>query len=212
MTSSTIAAFSEEHATRLTGVSKTQLRYWDRTDFFVPTFAEENRRVAFSRVYSFKDIVALRVLNTLRNQFRVSLPHLRGVSEKLNRLAVDRWTGIRLYVLNRKVVWNEPGTKLPQEIASGQYIVPVALNDVLQSTDQDIAKLRARDTARVGQIEHHKYVNHNAAVLGGTRIPVSAIKNFANAGYTAAQIVAEYPDITEADVGAAIAYEVAEAA
>ena len=56
-TNNAIAAFSEEHATRLTGVTKSQLRYWDRTNFFVPSYAEENRRVVFSRVYSFKDIL-----------------------------------------------------------------------------------------------------------------------------------------------------------
>jgi uncharacterized protein (DUF433 family) len=208
----TIAAFSEDHAVRLTGVTKTQLRYWDRTDFFVPTYAEQNRRMPFSRVYSFKDIVALRVLNVLRNQFRVSLHQLRDVNEKLSERTTDRWTGVRLYVLNKKVIWNEPGTALPQEIASGQYIVPVELDDVLSSTDQDVAAMKARDKAKVGKIEQHRYVGHNAPVIGGTRIPVSAIKNFASAGYSNAQILAEYPDLTEEDIKAAIAYEHAAAA
>lgn len=208
----TIAAFSEEHAVRLTGVTKTQLRYWDRTDFFIPTYAESNRRVPFSRVYSFKDVVALRVLNTLRNQFRVSLHQLRDVSKKLSSRAADRWTGVRLYVLNKKVIWIDPGTQLPQEVASGQYIVPVALDDVLLSTDQEVAAMRARDKSKVGMVERHRYVGHNAPVLGGTRIPVSAIKNFADAGYSHNQILAEYPDLTEQDVKAAVAYEHAVAA
>jgi hypothetical protein len=39
-----ITAFSEEQVDRLTGLSKAQLRYWDRTGFFAPKFAEEAAR------------------------------------------------------------------------------------------------------------------------------------------------------------------------
>src|SRR5687768_1012124 len=109
-TRSVIAAFSEEHAERLTGVTRSQLRYWDEIKFYIPSYAEHDRHLPFSRVYSFKDIVALRVLNMLRNQHGVSLQHLRQISRKLSKHAEDKWTGITLYVLNRKVHWQEPGT------------------------------------------------------------------------------------------------------
>ena len=105
-----IAAFSEEQVQRLTGLTASQLRYWDRTGFFVPSQAEENRRVAYSRIYSFKDLVALRVIYVLRNQYRVPLQHLRKVAEKLHHLADDKWLATTLYVLNRKVVFEEPGS------------------------------------------------------------------------------------------------------
>ena len=131
--SSVIAAFSEDQAERLTGVTKAQLRYWDKTDFYRPSYAEDNRRIAFSRVYSFKDIVALRVLSALRNQYSVSLQHLRDVSARLSQLDPDpgRWVAIRLYVHRKHVVWKEPGTDLPQEVASGQYLVPIQLQEVV---------------------------------------------------------------------------------
>jgi hypothetical protein len=54
-----IAAFSEEHAARLSGVSRAQLRHWDRTGLLKPSYAEPDRRGAFSRVYSFADLVSL---------------------------------------------------------------------------------------------------------------------------------------------------------
>lgn len=203
---STIAAFSEEHAERLTGVTRSQLRYWDRTDFFAPTYAETNRRVPFSRVYSFRDIVALRVLNVLRNQYSVPLHHLRKVSKKLSHLAEDKWTRTKLYVLNRKVIWIEPDTKLPQEIASAQYVVPMVLGEVMADTERDVVKLNKRDERHIGKVTRSRYVNHNLPVLSGTRIPVSAIQSFADAGYTPPQIVAEYPDLTEEDVSAALRY------
>lgn len=202
-----IAAFSEEHTSKLTGITRSQLRYWDRTNFYRPSYAEDNRRVAFSRVYSFMDIVTLRVLNVLKNQFGVSLQHLREVSEKLSHLAEDRWTGTRLWVLKKKVVWQEPGTSLPQEVVSGQYVVPVVLEEVISDTKRDVAMLNKRDDAKYGVIERSRFVNHNAPVIAGTRIPVSAIKSFAEAGYSNAQIIREYPDLTEKDVEAALAHQ-----
>lgn len=206
-TNSLIAAFSEEHTARLTGISISQLRYWDRTAFYRPSYVEDNRRMAFSRVYSFKDIVALRVLNVLRNQYSVPLQHLREVSSKLGHLAEDRWTGVRLYVLNKHVIWIEPETELPQAIVSGQYVVPMLMEVVIADTKRDVAQLNQRESDKQGVVERSRFVSHNAPVIAGTRIPVGAIKRFSEAGYSVNQILEEYPDLTEKDVKAAIAYD-----
>ena len=203
------AAFSEEQTARLTGVSRSQLRYWDRTDFYRPAFTSESRRIQFSRVYSFQDIVALRVLNALRNDLGVSLPHLRDASARLRSSVNAPWTGVKLWVVNKRVVWQEPDTDAPQEIISKQYVpAALVLEDVASRTREDVAQFRKqRDPATVGFVERHRYVNHNAPVLAGTRIPVQAIKRFADAGYTEQEILLEYPDLEAADIKAAIAYE-----
>src|SRR5262249_995950 len=104
-TENIIAAFSEDQVHRLTGVSKQQLRYWDRTSFYVPTYGEGDRRTPYSRIYSFKDITALRVLNVLRNQYNVPLQHLRKVASELAHLSDVKWTATTLFVLNRKVIF-----------------------------------------------------------------------------------------------------------
>ncbi len=44
-----IAAFTEEQVERLTDISRNQLRHRDRTGFFNPSLAEENRRLPHSR-------------------------------------------------------------------------------------------------------------------------------------------------------------------
>jgi len=206
-TSNVIGAFSEEHAERLTGITRSQLRYWDSIGFYTASYAGQNRHLPFSRVYSFKDVVALRVLNMLRNQHTVSLQHLRQVSKKLSKYAEDRWTGITLYVVNRKVVWQEPGTKQPQEVMSGQYIPEIMLQVIATETMRDVELLNRRDKSQEGIIVRSRFVAHNAPVLAGTRIPVNAIKRFVEAGYNTAQILKEYPDLTEKDVRAALAYE-----
>ena len=203
-----IAAFSEDHTERLTGISKSQLRYWDRTGFFRPSYAEDNRRFAFGRAYLFKDIVALRVLNVLRNQYSVPLQHLRSVSDKLSHLLSAKWAGVSLWVFNKHVIWQEPGTEKPKEIVSEQYVMPaLKLDKVVADTKRDVSSLNARDKSKYGKLEQSRYLNHNALVIAGTRISVDSIKRFSEAGYTTEQILKEYPDLSEQDVATAIEYE-----
>jgi uncharacterized protein (DUF433 family) len=45
---------------------------------------------------------------------------------------------------------------------------------------------------------------HNAWCVAGTRIPVSAIYNFTDAGYRPRQIVEQYPDLKLKDVREAL--------
>ena len=202
----TISAFSEDHAERLTGVSKRQLRYWDRTGFFQPEMAAENRRMAFSRIYSFRDIVQLRVLNVLRNQYNVPLQHLRKVSEELSHLSDSKWTATELFVLNRRVIFVEPNTDKYREIVSGQYVIGIPLKTVISDTREAVRQLSKRERSEFGQIEKKRTVSRNAAVIAGTRIPVSTIVEFHDAGYTPREIIQEFPRLTKADIEAAIKF------
>ncbi|MES3001887.1 MAG: DUF433 domain-containing protein [Pseudomonadota bacterium] len=200
-----VAAFSEDHAARLTGVSVGQLRYWDRDDFFSPSFVGDP---TIGRVYSFRDIVSLKVLNVLRNQHGVSLQHLRRVGERLADLAEDKWTATKLWVSNKKVVWVEPSTEKLQEVVSGQYVVrTVELATVAQDMKRDIESLNVRSATQLGQVEKSRFVNHNDPVIAGTRVRVRAVKRFAQAGYTVRQILQEFPDLRQEDVHAAMEYE-----
>jgi DNA-binding transcriptional MerR regulator len=202
-----VSAFTEDQVERLTGITKRQLGHWDRTGFFKPAFGAESRRVAFARIYSFKDVVALRVLSSLRNQFGVSLQHLRQVSEKLSHLDDERWTKTTLYVLKKRVVFSDPETGQPREIVSGQYALGIPLQAVASQTREDVERLYQRRDEQLGKITQNRLVSHNAPVVAGTRIPTVAIKRFRDAGYSVAQIIGEYPDLTEQDVLAALAHE-----
>lgn len=204
--SNVASAFSVDQVARLTGLTTNQLTNWDRTGFFSPKFADENRKAAFSRIYSFRDVASLRVLSALRKQ-NVSLQHLRKVSEKLSHLGDDRWTKTTLYVVNKKVAFIEPETQAHREILSGQYTFELQLIDVCADLKKDVEDLRRRDASTFGKIERNRWVAHNSFVIAGTRIPVRAIKNFHSAGFSVHQILKEYPDLAESDIKAAIAHE-----
>ena len=200
----TIGAFSAEQAHQLSGVSLGQLRAWHRQGFLPASYADPDSRGAFSRIYSFKDIVTLRVLNQLRNVHRVSLQELRKAADALSEHGEDRWTKLRLFVLNRKVVVREPGTDRKREVTTEQYIVPIPIEVEVSSARQALDRLNERSSAEIGAVEKVRFVNRSAEVVAGTRIPSSVIADFAAAGYSYEEIISEYPTLTEADVTAAL--------
>jgi DNA-binding transcriptional MerR regulator len=205
---SVIAAFSEDQAVRLTGVRKGQLRYWDKSEFFSPSFCNDKFREGFGRIYSFRDIVSLKVLGILRNKHDVSVQHLREVKQNLASESKGAWSGVKLYVVNKRVHWVERETGLPQDVASKQYVLqPIDLDYVVDKVRGDILEIIKRDSGKVGQIERVRSLNKSAPVIGGTRITVQAIQRFHSAGYSIRQILLEYPDLKKADVEAALSFD-----
>ncbi|WP_026989317.1 DUF433 domain-containing protein [Fodinicurvata sediminis] len=201
-----ISAFTEQQVERLTGISVHRLRRWDRTGFFRPGYGAENRRAPYSRIYSFVDVAALRVLSMLITQHNVPVRHLRQVSERLGKLDNAEWTRVQLYVMNRKVIFDDPDQGQQREVVSGQYMLPIPLAQVVSDTRRDVQQLSKRSAEQTGKIERNRYVSHNAPTIAGTRIPVAAIKAFDEDGYSVKQIKAEFPGLTEADIRAAIGY------
>lgn len=211
---SLVRAFSEDHVERLTGLSKRQLRYWDNTGFFSPSLADENRRAAYSRVYSFKDIASLRVLGALVKRYKVPLSHLREVASKLSHLEDNKWTRVKLFVLNKRVNFFDPEAENLREVVSGQYGMGEAidLSDYLSDTKSDIERLYLRTDDQIGVVERRRRVASNAWVVAGTRIPIKAIRGFHEAGYSIQDILKEYPVLTEKDVKAALEHDTSKAA
>lgn len=197
---SVIGAFSEADAARLSGLTVGQLRSWDRKGFIQPSYAEVDRSLPYSRVYSFRDIVSLRVLGQLRNTHKIPLQHLRKVSDTLDHLGDARWTATTLYVLGKRVVFTDPRTEDRVEIVSGQRVFDIPLRIVISDTRKAVAKLNHRDESASGRVVHGKFTLQNEPVFEGTRIPVAAVKRYLDAGYAAEAIIAEFPDLTVTDV------------
>jgi uncharacterized protein (DUF433 family) len=197
-----ISAFSADQVVRLSGLTIGQLAYWDRTGFFQPQYAADERRSPYSRIYSFKDVVGLRTLSILKGKHGVSLPHLRDVAKELATYSRTPWADITLYVWNRRVQFDEPETGKTLGVLDKQYVLlPIA--SVMEDVRREAELLKQRDPSQLGEIEKHRYVSHNAPVIAGTRIRVTTILRFVEAGYSNDQILKEYPSLTEADIEAA---------
>ena len=202
-----IGAFSEDHAAELSGVSRAQLRRWDRIGFLSPSYGQPDRGQPFSRLYSFRDLVALRVLNDLRNEKGVPLQHLRKVAEHLAHLGDAKWTCTTLYVLGKRVVFEDPATKSKTEIVSGQRVLDIPLRVVISDTRRAIQRMNERGSDERGQIVRSRFVMQNEPVFAGTRIPVATIKRYLDAGYPPNRIIEEFPQLTATDIKAASNYD-----
>lgn len=198
-----IGVFSEEQASRISGVSIYQLRQWDKEGFFPAAFSAGKHHVPFGRLYSFRDLVSLQVLNDLRNHKKIPLSHLRDVSAKLSHLGDKKWSGTTLYVLAKRVVLEDPSTNHREDVVSGQRVFNIPLRVVIKNTRDRIKELGNRES-ELGQFTRGKFVAHNELVFSGTRIPVTMITEFHDAGYSSAKIIREFPDLTETDIKAAI--------
>ncbi len=206
MTAALLHAFSDDHVSRLTGLSRGQLSAWDRRGFFAPRYAYEDRHSAHSRIYSFRDVVGLRTIAVLMKDHRVSLQELMRVATELKRRGYDDWAGTKLYVLKRQVYFQPPDSSYAEGVWDGQLAM-VPIIDVINDVEDRVRKLRARASNQRGKVEHHKYVVRNANVIAGTRIPTAAIRRFVEAGYSVAEIRREYPTLTIKDIRAALAFE-----
>ncbi len=205
--SNVIGAFSEADASRLSGLSIGQLRDWDRSDFLRPAYARDGKHLPYGRVYSFRDIVSLRVLSHLRNVHGVSVQHLKQVSHKLAAFGDAKWTATTLYVLRKKVVFDDPRTGERVQIADGQRVFDIPLKVAIANTKRDIAFLNQREAEDAGRIVQSRFVMQNEPVFRKTRIPVAAVKRYIDAGFAPEAIIREYPLLTEDDVEAARAFE-----
>jgi uncharacterized protein (DUF433 family) len=197
-----ISAFSLDRVVKLTGLTIRQLSYWDNLGFFQPQYAAEDRRSPYSRIYSFKDVVGLRTLGILKNRYHCSLQHLRDVAAKLTTYSKTPWADLTLYVLKKKVYFNEPETGLRRGVIDGQYAL-LPISSIMEDVRKEAEQLGRRDPEQIGQVEKRRYISHQAEVIAGTRIRVSTILHFIEAGYSNAAILKEFPSLTEADIEAA---------
>jgi DNA-binding transcriptional MerR regulator len=202
--SDVLGAFSEEHAAELTGVSLKQLRHWERIGLLVPSFSDD-RHVPYGRIYSFRDLVSLRVLEQLRNKAGCSIAHLLDVAKELRAISDDPWASTTLYVANKRVVVALPGTKVRVEVVGGQTILDIPIRTVITGLRSRVAEMNERKPEQLGQVIEAKFVAQGQPVFKGTRIPVADVLSFADAGYDAAAIIKQYPGLAVADVEAAIA-------
>lgn len=199
----TLEAFSIDHAARVTKLSRTRLIRWDRLGFFSPEYLDDDDRGnPYSRIYSYEDLVGLRMLRSLMVDYHVPLSEIKAAYPAMTAQWTKPWSEIEIGVLKRNIVTDIKGQ--PRNITDGQLALKcVPLPSIAEEVRRETEKLRARKKTDEGKFEHHKFVARNAPVFKGTRIPVGIVEDFIEAGYSDEAIIAEYPSLTVKDVQAA---------
>jgi uncharacterized protein (DUF433 family) len=202
-----IAAFTEDQVVRLTGVSRRQLRYWATDKFFVPSIKMEDEKLAEMRLYSFRDLLCLKVISSIRNESKVSFGELRKTKTRLSHLGDDLWAKTTLYVHGKKVVFDNPDTGQKEEESTGQGVLEIPLQVITGRMEDAVRTMRQRNNQTIGKIDRRRGVTQNQPVIAGTRIPVQNIQAFHKAGYSIQDIQKQYPILDIKDIVAAINFK-----
>jgi uncharacterized protein (DUF433 family) len=198
-----VSLFSAAQVRRLTRLSDRQLAYWAQTDFFRPAHAGDPGE-RFGRVYSFEDLVGLRVIAIMRSH--VPLQELRRVGEWLLHHR-GSWAGRKFWIRGRRVYWDDDeglriGTGHPKQVE-----IPIEMDVVTEDMREAIAKLRTRAPDQLGMLEQRRYTVGHKMLIAGTRIPTRAVWELHRAGYDEAAIKKEFPRLTSRDIEAALEWE-----
>jgi uncharacterized protein (DUF433 family) len=199
-----LQAFTADRVRALTGLTLRQLQYWDEQAFVRPSLTARQGR-GRKRLYSFRDLVSLKVAAQLRRH-GISLQQIRKVNAHLRKLDYRTpLAELRFFVDDGRLYFEESGTvrtgRRPEQIIA-IYAVPVGV--IAHDLAGQIAKLRTRPH---GQIERRRGALGGRPLIKGTRIAVDSIRHLAEQGADEAEILAMYPDLTSNDVRAALASE-----
>lgn len=204
-------AFTAEQVSRLSGISVGRLRYWEKTDAFTPEKAEVVISGAFSRFYSFQDLVNLRVIAQLRRDLNIELNQLRSVSAYLQKYPDVPWSSLAVRVSGRRLEFRDPESKTWLSASPlGQSVLEIEFETVRLEAEQAARSAMQRRADQHGKIVRNRNVMSNQFVFDGTRIPVSTVLRLIEAGYSESDIRRSYPTLAPSDITAAREFNPAE--
>lgn len=194
-------AYTTKQAAKVVKVSPRRIAYWARQGVLVPSVLSVPGAPIAHSLYSFADLVGLRTLGILRDRYGLSLQSLRQAAEFLRQHSDQPWSELRFWVRGHDLLFRAPASDAMLSAgARGQSAITVELEPVASDVRRESELLNRRDPADIGKIERRRGVQGNQPVVKGTRVTVDTIYDFADAGYTAQQIVNEFPSLTLDDV------------
>ena len=135
-------SFTAEQACRLTNCTHHQLRYWDRVGLVKPSVQTTGGRPGVRRLYSFRDLVALKVVRRLLDngmslqRVRRAWDYLRREGEMENHLAE-----VKLVTDGQSIflVSSDEG-ELMDALRQGQLAFFVAIGDIAREVEEDVTR------------------------------------------------------------------------
>ena len=136
--------FTAHQASRFTGCTPRQLRYWDQIGLVRPSVQSTGGRPGVPRMYSFRDLVALKVVKSLLDG-GMSLQRVRRSWEFLNKKAgLDRHLAeVKLITDGQSIfsVLRREGEVL-DALRQGQMAFFVAIDEVTRQVSEEVAEFR----------------------------------------------------------------------
>lgn len=144
----TSEGFTSLHAGRFTGCTGNQLRYWDKIGLVRPSIQPTGGRPGVRRFYSFRDLVALKVVKSLLDG-GMSLQRVRRAFEYLRENA-----GLEEHLSSLKLVTDGQSVfkicktegEILDALRNGQMAFFVAIDGLAEQLDRGVTEfIRDRD-------------------------------------------------------------------
>ncbi len=131
--------FTAGQALRLTGCTHAQLRYWDSVGLVKPTIQQTGGRSGVPRLYSFQDLVRLRVVRSMKDN-GMSLQRIRRAWGYLIRQGADParvkfvTDGVSIYGIT------PDSDEMLDALREGQLAMFVELGRITSTVEDDVSK------------------------------------------------------------------------
>ncbi len=135
-------AFTAQQACRLTGCTSHQLRYWDRVMLVQPSVQSTGGRPGKRRLYSFRDLVALRVVRSLLDN-GMSVQRVRRAWDYLRRTAdMDAHLSEVRLVTDGQSIFHvaSDDEELVDALREGQLAFFVAIDQIAREVEEDVTR------------------------------------------------------------------------
>jgi DNA-binding transcriptional MerR regulator len=133
-------AFTAEQTCRLSNCTHHQLRYWDRVDLVSPSIQGTGGRPGVRRLYSFRDLIALRVVRSLLDN-GMSLQRVRRAWDYLRREGgmEGHLSDVKLVTDGQTIfrISNDDG-ELMDALREGQLAFFVAIDEIAREVEEDV--------------------------------------------------------------------------
>jgi DNA-binding transcriptional MerR regulator len=139
-----LEGFTAHQASRFTGCTPRQLRYWDQVGLVRPSIQQTGGRPGVARMYSFRDLVALRVVKSLLDG-GMSLQRVRRAWEFLNRTAgLDEHLAEVKLVTDGKTIFKvvRRENEVTDALRQGQMAFFVAIDEVTKQVSDEVSEFR----------------------------------------------------------------------
>ena len=193
-------AFNTKTVCSITGLSNRQVDYWDRTHFIKPSLKEASG-YGTARLYSFIDLVQLKVAKTLIDK-GVSLQKIRKAITwlKKNFPEVEKPLAQMKFLTDGETIFilAEKDKVILDTLAKGQLVMAIAIGEIIENLKGEVRKISQEREYKVTVMgKSHNVILHPDLEDGGFWVECPALPGCASQGDTVEEALAMVKDAIE---------------
>lgn len=187
-------------AAEIAGISPQRLWYWEKTALIKPSVRRDISQRNIIRLYALDRLTELVVAAEIVDRPEVSLQHLRRILDRLRSVGYDTPLRELVFAIEGKEVFFQHQDGTWEGSRQQRQLVEIKLIVNLERVRETVQRGLTRPASDIGRIERRRAAQGSKELIAGTRVPVSAIESFVEAGKNDEQILAAFPSLEPGDI------------